>query len=573
MPDLMTALREYDDGMLPALAQVWNVNITNLKTEQVIMALHQAMLEPQRAAQVWNALTDAQRGALQTLISGTHSVAEGFFERVYKDIPRYGRKLIDEKKPHRQNDPARIAEALYYRGLICRGFKQTNKGMEPVIYLADDLAAVLPSHQNSYAHLKQDLPPPPPKPTLQTVRLYPVEDEYIEDPQQADTSIVDDLCTLLAYIRVVTTGVEEDGLLPVDIERLMPHLFKPDVVRLNFMLNLAISAEMISTQDGRAYARKPGGQRWLELPRSQQIKLLMDAWRESHLYVDLWHVPGLFTDADAGSGYDPLAGRDTLVRFLAQIVPHQEWWSIEDFIDAVKTVDPDFQRPGGDYDSWYIRNQQGEYLRGFESWDAVEGALLDYYLRGPMHWLGLTDITEEAARLTAYGRAFIGLTEWPQPPDAEELIAIGEDGIVIASRRVSRLDRYQLARFSTWLGIDEMHYRYRIDAPGIQQAAQQGITTAQIATFLKRHAGEKPLPAATTRLLENWQGGSAAAEVSFEQLLVLRTVAPETLDRIYNDPALRRYLGTRLGPMACVIRAGHEDALRLALGEAGIAVE
>jgi hypothetical protein len=481
--------------------------------------------------------------------------------------------LIDEKKPHRQNDPSRVAEALYYRGLICRGFQQTRKGMEAVIYVPDDLATVLPAHKTSYEHLKQDLPPAPPKPTIETVRLYPVEDEYIEEPQQADTSIVDDMCTLLAYIRNYPAGVEADGLLPVDVERIMPHLFREDQIRLNFLLTIGVSAELITTQEGRAYTRKPGGQKWLELPRSQQLKVLLDTWRESRIYVDLWHVPGLYTDPDAGFGYDPLTGRDTLVRFLKHIVPPQEWWSIDDFVEAVKAIDPDFQRPGGDYDSWYIRNQQGEYLRGFDSWDAVDGALLEFYLKGAMHWLGLTDITEEAARLTAYGRAFIGLTDWPQPPDAEEALEVRDDGIVIASRRVSRLDRYQLARFSTWMGIDGMHYHYRIDAAGIQQAARQSITTTQIATFLKRHLAEKPLPVATARLLETWQGGAAAAEVSMEQLTVLRTVAPEVMDRIYNDPALRRYLGTRLGPMACIIRPEYDEALRLALGEAGIAIE
>ena len=39
--------------------------------------------------------------------------------------------------------------------------------------------------------------------------------------------------------------------------------------------------------------------------------------------------------------------------------------------------------------SWYIRNDAGEYLSGFESWDAVEGSLIEFYIAGPMHWLGL----------------------------------------------------------------------------------------------------------------------------------------------------------------------------------------
>lgn len=81
-----------------------------------------------------------------------------------------------------------------------------------------------------------------------------------------------------------------------------------------------------------------------------------------------------------------------------------------------------------------------------------------------------------------------------------------------------------------------------------------------------------PVPAPIARLLENWKTGPAA-NVSIENLLVLRTTAPETLDFAYNTPNLRRFLGTRLGPMAAVVRADQIDGLRAALGEHGIAAE
>ena len=70
------------------------------------------------------------------------------------------------------------------------------------------------------------------------------------------------------------------------------------------------------------------------------------------------------------------------------MVPAGEWVSVADFIDAVKATDPDFQRPGGDYESWYIRDAgSGAYLTGFESWDRVEGELLRALLTGPARWL------------------------------------------------------------------------------------------------------------------------------------------------------------------------------------------
>ena len=54
-------------------------------------------------------------------------------------------------------------------------------------------------------------------------------------------------------------------------------------------------------------------------------------------------------------------------------------------IDAFKEAEPDFQRPTGDYDTWYIRRTDTqEFLKGFDQWDAVEGELLRF-LCGPLH--------------------------------------------------------------------------------------------------------------------------------------------------------------------------------------------
>ncbi len=120
--------------------------------------------------------------------------------------------------------------------------------------------------------------------------------------------------------------------------------------------------------------------------------------------------------------------------------------------------------------------------------------------------------------------------------------------------------------------VEDVKLLDKLDALGIQRAAEQGINTGHIASFLSRALGDAPIPGPVARLLENWKAGPSAA-VSLERLLVLRTTAPETLDRIYDTPALRRYLGARLGPMAVVVRADQWEALRSALGEQGIQVE
>lgn len=563
MKNLHATLSDYDEGMIPALAQVWDVNVSNLNLQESVDVLTASMLVPEHSEEVWEKLDDPMRSAMQLLISSKgYRMKTAQFERVFGEIRKMGRKQIDKEKPHLQ--PTTVSEGLYYRGLIGEGFDKTESGLVGMVYVPTDLVEVLPLHKTAYENLEDE-------------EEFPEEElpsiEAIEDVQNisaADTSIVDDMTTLLAYIQMHSAEVAGNGFTPQAVQRMIPYLLRQGDIRLSFLLGIGISANLITTQEGKAYPRRTEARQWLSATRAEQTRQLAQAWFESKHYRDLWHIPGLFPD-DSGWAYDPVLARNSVMGMFTELVPEQGWSSVNALIDMIKEIEPDFQRPDGDYDSWYIRDSTGEFLHGFESWDAVEGALIEFYMMGPMHWLGLVDVADDAMRLTAYGRAFLEIADWPQVPDSEEPIEIRNDGTILASRRVNRFDRFQLARFTTWLQTGDP-YVYKLDAESIQHANTQGITPQHIQTFIVRQLDNKPIPAPIANLLKNWQGG-ASAGVSFENLMVLRTTAPETMEKIFNEPALRRYLGARLGPMACVIREEHWAQLREALGEQGISVD
>lgn len=565
--NLTATLQNSDSALLPVLAKRWHVNIQNLTTDEIVAALAAAMTDPVRLENVWNGLEDTQRGALQMLLGSGGKMAANMFERLFGEIRKMGAGRIEREKPHEH--PLGPAEALYYRGLIAETFEQAAAGARAIVYIPPDLAAVLPSHKSSYdaATLQAELKnsPAPLKPDSPAA-LDPLEN-VSADVQQADTSIVDDMTTLLAYLQLYEPPVENDRL--SGAEALLPHLLKTAPARLDFLFGLALSADLVEVQQGKAYTKRAEARRWLSGKRAEQLKTLAEGWRNSVTYADLWHVPGLYPEP-AGWRYEPLVARAGVFQFMRQYLPQNEWWSLDEFIILLKETNPDFQRPGGDYDSWYIRNDAGEYLRGFESWDAVEGALLEFYVTGIMHWLGLVDLAEDAARLTVYGRAFLGAGSWPNPPETDDKIIVQPDGALLASRKVSRIDRFQLARFCTWVAPGDT-YVYQLEAESIARAAEQGINTGHISAFIQRFTEDGALPPAAARLLAAWQTGPKTS-VSIEQLLVLRTSAPETLDMVWNDPALRRFLGARLGPMAVIVRADQWEALRAALGEQGISV-
>jgi len=573
MLNLLASLREADTAVRIAVAKTWSVNIEGMNDNDAVTAIHEAMSDPDKAETVWDKLSDQQRQALQMVIgSAGHKIKAPMFERIHGKFRKLGPGAVQREQP--EAHPQSAAEALYYRGLIFEGFENAPTGAVAVVYVPPDLADLLPTQKTAYDGLEAGPPPDAALPIDDAFapRIESIELEEDEETIAATTTIVDDMATLLAHLQVFNAELVDGGLSDNDVELLLPHLLDDELARLRFLFGVGVTAELIDVQDQTAYPRRAETRRWLESSRAEQLAILAAAWKDSVIFRDLWHVAGLHPEP-TGWPYDPVVARDAILAMIGDFTPQEAWWSLDDFITTVKEIEPDFQRPSGDYESWYIRNDAGEYLNGFESWDAVEGALLDYVINGPLHWLGTVDLAMDAARLTAYGRAFVGTESWPNVPDQPETISVAADGTLTVSRRVPRFDRFQAMRFTDWIAADERDgYTLKLNAEGIRRAAEQGINTGHIEAFVSRMLDNGPLPGPIKQLLETWQEGASAA-VTLERLLVLRTTAPETMDAIYNAPPLRRYLGARLGPMAAVVRADQWDALIEALGAQGIEVE
>ena len=563
MKNLLATLHDYDPGMLPALAEIWTIDSKRLNADEMIRRLQSAMLEPQRAEAAWDKLDEPARTALQLLVSSAQGRMKiGQFERFYGKIRKLGLAQIEREKPHLQSES--IAEILYYRGFIGEGYDNVEGNLVGFIYVPTDLIAALPLHKTSYEQLDADeVAPSEDLPALGLI-------ENVDDISPADTAIIDDMTTLLAWLQANPAEIQGDQFADSALDGILPLLLRPNTIRLAFLLGIGLSANLIAIHDAKAHPSREETRAWLGISRAQQVKALASAWLESQTWRDMWHIPGL-TPEDSGWSYDAAAARKTVMELLADLLPEQGWISINDLIEIIKEFEPDFQRLNGDYDSWYIRNDAGEYLTGFESWAAVEGSLIEFYLVEPMHWLGLTDIGDDVMRLTAYGRAFLEFSDWPEIKEPPTRIEARNDGSLLVSRRVSRFERFQLARFARCIDTRDP-YTYIIDAASVQRAAAQDISTRQIAAFLARHADGQPLPLPLLKLLRNWQDG-ARTSVSFESLIVLRTTSEETMEKIYAEPAIRRYLGARLGPMACVVLADQWEALRARLGENAVDVD
>lgn len=567
MQALARTLAGYDLELLRVIANRWDVDLSGLDVRSAAEKLAEGMLNAEKVADAWSRLPDDQRGALQALSAAKGKMPAAIFSRIHGEIRAFGPDRLVREKPYL--NPENVAEALYYRGLIAKTYGEANKGAkgtQPVVYIPTDLAALMPVHLTGF-------------------QLHPDEPEHVEalpEPEPgtvraADTSLVDDLTTLLAACQVAEMELI-DGAIREDLrEDLRQHLLGASSPA-RFALMTALALDMGLAVPNEAAMLKPvaaTARTWLDASRPAQVRALVDAWLKSTTFNELWHTPGLVPE-QAGWSNNPALARKTVFRFL-ELVPLTDWWPVDDLVDAVKEDEPDFQRPGGDYESWYIREaQSGNYLRGFESWDQVDGAVLRYILSGPMHYLGLTDVQADgsACRLTAYGRALIpDGGEWPKGGAAPEgaPLRVQADGLIEVPRATSRFERFQVARFTMW-GKAADPYTYHVTPDGIALAKRQGLRADQIVTFLRRVA-EGQLPDDLARQIEAWGKAAASEPVTLSRLVVLRTPGPELMDMILNTPALRRYVGAQLGPTAVVVREGQWKDLASALADAGIAAE
>ncbi|NLX10473.1 MAG: hypothetical protein GXY36_12525 [Chloroflexi bacterium] len=561
MQNLLPTLLDHDIGMLEIIARRWDVDLASLDKREAAEMLASAMLDPERARIEWGRLNDTERGALQMLLSAPdHKMTEAQFSRLFGEIRRMGPGRRDREKPHLS--PASVAETLYFRGLASLAYDQGKKDMQSFVYMPPDLASVLPAHETGF-----DLSAEP-----AAAPEWSDERDEPETVQHATTALVDDLTTLLAYLQIEPVPTEKDALHAEIGAALEPYwLGDHDPARVALMIALAGTLGLAAAEEG-IFKPVPAHLRpWLEQSRPRQVRALAETWRDTMLFNELWYTPGLAPEP-TGWRNDPLLPRQTLLAFM-EMVPPNSWWLVDDLIEVIKAEEPDFQRPAGDYASWYIRDvETGDYLDGFENWDRVDAAVLRFILTGPMHWLGLIDVGDRGlfCRLTAYGRALCGEIEWPDPPDERSPLIVESDGTLRAPRTLSRYERFQVARITDWHAVGDP-YVYGLTVGGLRRAAQQGLQVEAIHAFLRRASGEA-LPEPVVQMLAQW-GKVGQADVWLTSAVILRTTTPEALQTMLETPEIRRYLGATLGPMAVIVREGQEHALAAALQEHGILVE
>ncbi len=530
MPGLEHSLEGHDLAYLRSVADMWRVELdapdARRAAEQLAAQLSALLAEP-------DLIPPACQPALQALAAAGGRLPWLQFVRSFGELREMGPARLEKERP--QRNPVSITEQLWYRGLLGRAFFDTPGGPAEFAYLPDEVLAALPQPAGSQPQLGR-----------------PARPDERADLRPATDRVLDEATSLLAALRTGKALPEAAAL-------------ESWQVQMNFLQALLHTAGLVDAA-GRVGAN--AARSWLEMERGDALLALVQAWLHSDQLNELRLLPGL--SAEGGWQNDAKATRSKALALLCSL-PTGQWWNLAVFVADTKQHQPDFQRPGGDYDAWYLRDEQGKYLRGFEHWDAVEGALLRYYLTGPLYWLGLVELAGASAdteplafRWSPWAGDLLN-QRGPKLPAESIKLKVDSFGQITAARLTSRAIRYQAARFCTWLPPRKGNYQYQVSAAGLAAARQQGLQAGQLLALLKAQVGTA-LPPNLPQALRRWQ--QYGAQVNLAPRLVLRVHSAAALKALRASRAAR-WLGELLGPLAIAIKPGASQQVLQALLELG----
>ncbi|MBN1454047.1 MAG: helicase-associated domain-containing protein [Anaerolineales bacterium] len=542
MPDLYTSLQKYDLGHLRIVAELWGLELGANETEAAAKELCASLLDPDLLAEITESLPPEAQTALETLAAKNGRIPWAEFTRRFGDVREMGPGKRDREKPHQ--NPASTAEILFYRALLARAFFNTANGAQEFAYIPDDLYKLM-SHRDTELQRKDEKESPSLGVSVAKNEplgrpASPVEKAH---PLNANDYLLDDATTLLAALRL---GIEAPQIqIPI---RVVEQLLKAAKI----ILKSGPKPEKVKS--------------FLEAPREETLQMLADAWLESDTFNELRQLPGLVFEGEWQN--QPAVTRKFLLNLL-DAIPEGKWWSLPAFIRDVKARYPDFQRPAGDYDSWFIKRQaDGEYLRGFAHWEQVDGALIKYFITGVLFWLGQVELAspEEGAEPTAFRVLDVeGLKS--KVEDAK--LHVSSQGKISVPRLTPRTARYQIARFCEWDGVKVDEYQYRVTPASLKRAIQQGLKVEHLLSLLAKYSAGG-IPPVLVKALKRWEANGTEARVQTQ--VVLRVSRPEVLEELRKSKAAR-FLGEMLGPTTVVLKDGAQSKVLATLAELGLLAE
>jgi hypothetical protein len=553
MHDLERALYDHELIVLRVIGEWWELDLTGSQKAACVKALVGVLSQLDIDQEILY-LGPEEADAMVDLVAVVSRLQVAAFERQHGLVRNMGPGRIEREEPWL--DPVSPAEGLWYRGFLYRAFDESEgSDMIEYYYLPKELLRTASSSANAGDGQPAELA------DGFAQDLAPVAPPEQIDP--ADAGAVDDLTAILSSAQVSALHEGELG-------RLAPRFLNPDLDRASLLFTLAWEMKLLrATDDGARPARLV--LTWLRNSRAEQSHAIADAWSNS-AWNELLQTPGL--TFEGGWQNDPILARTALFDALPR---SEAWFRLADLVEYIRSSSPDFQRPDGNYDTWYIRDENsGGYLAGFGSWDLVEGRLLRYLVLGPLVWLGLVETAltdpgqETIFRLTPLALDWLGGVT-PANEEVTMPIVVQDDGLILVPFNADRYERFQVARVAEAEPlVPGKPAPYRITPRSLGQADEQGIDAERLLKFLAK-ASKRPVPASTRRAIERWS--ERGTEASLEGVVLLRVRDAEVLEKLRSNPKTRAYFAESMGDHAALVRTNDWSKLRQAAATLGLLID
>jgi hypothetical protein len=579
MPDLLHSLQTRDLGHLRIVAGLWGVELKSAETDVALKELSASLLDPASVREIVDSLSAETRSALAVLAEVGGKIPWAAFARQFGELRQAGPGRRDREQVYLH--PASAAETLFYRALLARAFFDTPSGAQEFAYIPDDLLPMIPCRDEHLLILAGEILGRPATPKERAL------------PLPASDRLLDDATTLLAALRMGMAPTET----PIPVRVVMEFLVAAKIMpgHPSSPSRRGAGARIEQSRSGEVL-RPAATKSFLEMPRLEALSMLAEAWQASETFNELRQIPGLVCEGEWQNS--PLVTRHSLLAHL-NTIPKEKWWNLSAFIHAIKGKHPDFQRPAGDYDSWFIKREaDGIYLRGFAHWDDVDGALIRYLITGPLFWLGMVELaTPSDGEIVTAFRVVSNVERQPsnvRRSTFDELakLHVSSQGRITVPRLLPRAVRYQISRFCEWeeggrvaagsqslppespshqrrIETPRDEYHYRVTTRSLKKAGEQRLKVGQLLSLLAKNAAAE-IPPAFVRSLKRWETNGTEARVEVQT--ILRLSRPEVLEELRKSRA-GRFLGESLGPVTVVVKPGAQARVLAALAELGLLAE
>jgi hypothetical protein len=552
LPTLRKCLIDTELARMRVIARLWGADAQATRPLELAAELAQYMSDPGNAADTWENLSEDERAAFNGLLGAGGPMPSAAFQRRYGEIRPVGPGRLEREAPWR--DPVSAAEGLWYRGLIYAGFSGEGQDTYPIYFIPAELRKAVPVQAEG---------------STLALRLEPVA-----VPAHRYTGgelLLEDVTTILAFIHNETvrpSAGDSTAWQARTQQELLRFLRDPNPERLDFILHLIDHLGWTRTSgDGRLRLKPEPVMAWLQESTGESLVRLIRGWRELETWTELWSLTPL-EPIDTGTWRDDArVARAALLDFL-EAPQASEWFAIVGFIEAIRETDPDFLRPGGDYEQWYVRDTTtGAHLSGFESWDQVEGVLLRALLTGPAFWLGLVELGEDVAG--AGPTAFRKRPKGHIPSESKTLVPVIHPDLTISMPGEQRLERFQLSRIADLVSTADQ-YAFRLTPTSLRRARQERIDLDKALSFLAG-LGDAPLPKAVSASLKRW--ADQGTEVWLEKTVLLRVSEESVMQQITSSSKTGPYIIKMLNPSVAIVAEKDWLALIAGLAELGFVAD